>query len=252
MAFRPVLLFLSIGTLFLLSGGAIPKQSTPHPAPTKPGIVFLVEGVGGFDIFAPCAQWALPRAGVPHEIRHFVWSHGWGHVFKDLQDVRHLQLKAEELAEEVVRYKELQPDRPVYLVGKSGGTALILAAAEKLPPRTVERIILLSAAVSPHHDLRPALRATEHEIVSYYSGYDRLVLGWGTSEFGTADRCYGPSAGLTGFIVPGSLSAVDRSLYDRLVQLPWGPRMILEGHLGTHTGTSAPAFLGKEVATWLR
>ena len=116
----------------------------------------------------------------------------------------------------------------------------------------VERIILLSPAVAPRYDLRPALWATRHEIVSFNSSYDRFILGWGTSRFGTIDRFYGPSAGLKNFIVPASLNESDRALYGRLVQIRWNPRLILEGHTGGHLGTSMPIFLEKEVAPWLK
>jgi pimeloyl-ACP methyl ester carboxylesterase len=224
-------------------------QSTASP---KPGVVFVVGGVGGIDCLGPAAQWILPRSGVPHEVRTFVWTHGWGRIFKDLQDLRYLLAQADELAEEIRFIKNKDPERPIYLVGKSGGTALVLAAAGQLPPRTLERIILLSAAVSPTYDLRPALRATKEEVVSFYSPYDWFVLGWGTELFGTADRVYGPSAGWTGFEVPSDLSKEDQALYGRLEQIPWRPSMILEGNLGMHLGTSLPGFVGQEVAPWLR
>src|SRR5262249_3474858 len=122
----------------------------------------------------------------------------------------------------------------------------------QLPPQTVERIILLSPAVSRAFDLSGALRATKGEIVSFYSRYDQLVLGWGTRQFGTADRIHGPSAGLRGFILPSELDDVSRASYQRLVQIPWNPSMFLEGHPGIHVGTSMPAFLAKEVAPWLK
>jgi pimeloyl-ACP methyl ester carboxylesterase len=226
--------------------------ATEPELPRKRGVVFVVGGVGGFDVVGAAAQWALPRAGVTHEIRDYIWTHGWGRLFQDLQDVRYLLDKADDLAAQVRRVKEEDPDRPVYLVGKSGGAGLALAAAERLPPATLERIILLSAAVSPTYDLRPALRATKGEVVSFYSIYDRLVLGWGTSKFGTVDRVYGISAGLRGFVVPKGLTDGDRALYDRLVQLPWKPGMIFEGHLGNHSGTSMPSFVAKEVGPWLK
>jgi pimeloyl-ACP methyl ester carboxylesterase len=218
----------------------------------RPGIVIVVGGVGGIDFVTFAAQWALPRAGVRHEIREFIWTHGKGHLFKDLQDTRNSLQKSNELAGEIRRLKAADPDRPLFLIGKSGGSGLVLAAAEQLPEQSIERIILLSAAVSTTYDLRPALRATKHEIVSFYSPFDRLILDWGTRNFGTIDRYYGPSAGMRGFKVPRNLSAPEERLYDRLVQLPWNPRMILEGNTGGHIGTSMPAFMAKEVAPWLK
>jgi hypothetical protein len=212
----------------------------------------VVGGVGGIDIVGKASQWALPRSGVNHEVIDFVWTHGKGRIFKDLQDTRYAMQKAEELAEYLRSRKAAEPDLPIYLVGKSGGTGLVLAAAEQLAPRTLERIILLSAAVSPTYDLRPALRATRFQIVSFYSPHDQFILGWGTSQFGTIDRWYGPSAGLKGFVIPTDLNPTERALYERLVQIPWSARLIWQGHTGGHIGTSLPGFVGKEVAPWLK
>ena len=217
-----------------------------------PGLIIVIGGVGGLDFLGGAAQIGLPRVGIKHEIREFVWTHGWGRVFKDLQDTRHLSKKAEELARIIRRFNDEHPERPVFLLAKSGGTGLALAAAELLPANALERIILLSAAVSPGYDLRQALRATRREIVSYHSSFDQIVLNWGTRQFGTIDRVYGPSAGLHGFEPPPDLDAEGTMLYRRLVQIPWQSRMLLQGHPGNHVGTSLPSFLAAEVATWLK
>ena len=218
----------------------------------KRGVVFVADGIGGWDITSSAASLMLPHAGVPHEIRPFLWCHGWGKPFQDLQDLRYLLRKADELALEVRKVKAEDPDRPVFLVGRSGGTGLVVAAAEQLPPGTLERIILLSSAMSPNYNLRPALRATRGEFVSFYSPHDRVILGWGTSRFGSIDRVYGPSAGMCRFTVPSDLSPEDAALYARLVQVPWHAAMILEGHTGGHVGTSLPGFIRTEVAPWLK
>jgi Serine aminopeptidase, S33 len=253
----PTVRFILAALIALGLGHAAPATPPVRVAaqtdqPWKPGVVLVVCGIGGIDFVALSSQWALPRAGVRHEIREFSWTHGKGRLLRDLQDTQHCLRKADELAAEVRRIKAQDPERPVYLVGKSGGTGLVLAAAEQLPPQTLERIILLAPALAPTYDLRPALRATKHEIVSFYSPYDQLVLNWGTRQFGTIDRYYGASAGLRGFVIPPDLGALDRALYDRLVQVKWSPAMILEGHLGIHIGTSMPAFVAKEVAPWLK
>ena len=114
-------------------------------------------------------HWALPRAGLPHEIRDFTWTHGKGHILLDLQDTQHCLLKAHELADQIRKIKETRPGCPVYVLAHSGGCGLSLAAAEMLPERSIERIILLSAAVSPSYDLRTALRATNNGIISFYA-----------------------------------------------------------------------------------
>src|SRR5262249_52744756 len=91
-----------LGLLTAFLAKAAPTRQEPpaktHARPEEPagprGVVFVVGGVGGFDVLANAAQWALPRAGVPHEVREFVWTHGWGQLFKDLQDFRHMMAKA--------------------------------------------------------------------------------------------------------------------------------------------------------------
>lgn len=242
-------LLCALGVLLILvaPGLAVPPAGfTP-----KTGVVFIVEGIGGGDILGCVSQVAFHAAGVPHEIRNFTWTHGRGKLFKDLQDHRYLLKKAKMLSEEIERYRVENPGRPVYVVGKSGGAGLTLAAAELVPPESIERIVLLSAAVAPNYDLRRALRATCKQIVSFHSSGDYIVLGWGTSQFGTIDRYYGPAAGLVGFEIPEYLSDEDRKLYSRLVQIPWKPEMIVLGNLGNHLGTSMPGFLTKKVVPWL-
>ncbi len=213
--------------------------------------MILVGGVGGWDVLGASAKFAFPRAGLDFEIHDFVWSHGWGQWLKDLQDARHLHKKATELAG-LIREAAAEPERPIHVIAKSGGAGLALAAAEMLPPNTLSRLILLSAAVSPEYDLRPALRATKGQIVSFYSPYDQFILNFGTRQFGTVDRVYGPSAGLCGFDVPGALAPEDQALYRRLVQVQWSPRMLWQGNAGGHTGSTWPCFLQFEVAPWLK
>lgn len=216
------------------------------------GLVIVLGGVGGLDIIGPCAEAALPRAGVKHEVCEYVWTHGWGQILRDLQDTNHQRKKADELVRIIRTWRENNPGRPVFLVGKSGGAGLAILTAELLPENSLERVILLSAAIAPHHDLRRALRATRKEIVNFHSQFDQLLLNFGTSQFGTMDRHYGASAGLNGFRLPLDLDDADRLLYGRLVQIPFQARMLRTGHVGVHAGTSFPGFLASEVAPWLR
>jgi hypothetical protein len=227
-----------------------------QPAPVAeitPGLVIIVEGIGGLDMIGKSANHSFKQAGLPHEVYHFHWTHGTGKFLKDLQDTQHILKKADELAAFIKDYRAKNPNRPIYIVAKSAGTGLVLFTLQKLPANSVERVVLLSAAVSPTYDLRTALRATRREIVSFHSRNDRAILSLGTSTFGTVDRYYGQAAGLTGFIVPGALSEPDRQLYMHLIQVPFTARMLREGvSTGTHHSTSMPWFVSSEVVPWLR
>jgi pimeloyl-ACP methyl ester carboxylesterase len=228
----------------------LPADAGPV-APRPPGVVFIVGGIGGMDPLNLCVPLALPRAGVPHELRPFTWTHGKGHLLRDLQDLPFLLARATELADAVRAVKEAEPDRRIYLLGHSAGAAVSLAAAEQLPPGTLERIVLLAAAVSPEYDLRSALRATRGEIVCFNSTCDILFLAWGTSLFGTADRVYGPSAGLGGFLPPADLDEEGRALYGKVVQVQWRPDHLLLFRGGLHHSSCMPLFLANSVAPWL-
>src|ERR1700730_11652819 len=139
----PLTIQLLIVTILALGlGPTVRTKPTSRPdartdTESKPEVVIVVCGIGGIDCVALASQWALPRAGVRHEIREFSWTHGKGRLLRDLQDTQHCLRKADELAAEIRKIKAQDPDRPVFLVGKSGGTGVILAAAEQLPPQTL-------------------------------------------------------------------------------------------------------------------
>src|SRR5260370_15220608 len=221
-------------------------------AGVRPGVVVTVEGIGGVDQLPRNANTSLHKVGLPHEVRNFRWSHGTGRFLIDLQDTQHLIKKADELAQFLIQVRAEAPERPLYVVAKSAGTGLTLFALGQVPPGTVDRTILISSAVSPSFDLRQALRGTRGEIVAFHSRNDQVVLNWGTSHFGTADRYYGPSAGLRGFVPPADLDEEGRELYRRLVQVAWTPRMLLHGNSGGHVGMSKCGFICSDIAPWLR
>jgi len=238
--------------ILLLSGIFLsPSLALYAEEPAATGIVFVVGGVGGLDPIQASAPWTLPKAGVPHRIEVFEWTHGKCRVLRDLQDTRYLLTQAEHLATTVRQTQAREPGRPIYLLAHSAGAGVALAAAEKLPPASLERILVLSAAVSPTYDLRGALRATRHEIVAFNSTYDRLCLDFCTNVFGTVDRVYGPAAGLDGFRTPADLDEEGQRLYQRLVQVPWRFEMCLKCTDGSHHGPCMPIFLARMVAPWL-
>lgn len=246
-------LWLLFSLVLAVRAGAGDRLGAQEQTPaTKRGLIVIVGGVGGIENLKLSLQWALHHAGMEAEVQNFEWTHGKGHIFKDLQDTRNHIQKTKELVEEIHKVKNADPERPIYLIGRSAGTVVALAAAAELPPQTLERIILLSPAVSANFDLGPALRATRHEIVSFSSDLDWLVLGWGTQRFGTADRYYASSAGLGGFTPPPDADADTQELYHRLVQVRWTPSMILHGHTGGHIGTTLPTFLASDVVPWLK
>jgi pimeloyl-ACP methyl ester carboxylesterase len=240
------------GTVFSLSlartqAGEQREGTMPAAESRDKGVVYLIDGVGGFGLAPKVMETALAEAGVAHELRNFYWSHGFGRWYVDLTDDENLRRKASELADSIMEHRT-RSGRPVYIIAKSGGTAIALTALAQLPAESVERVVLLSSAVSPNYDLVPALRAVRIDVVSFWSPKDKFILGFGTSMFGTADGVMGESAGLIGFRMPELNCDADRALYRKLRQIEWDESMRKTYNYGTHIGTSMPLFVRQYVA----
>jgi hypothetical protein len=219
------------------------------------GLVLVADGVGGLDLCGTALRYVLGAEGLPYAIRVFPWGHGFGRWYADLTRVSNRDAKAALLADAVKRFRTAQPDAPVFLVAKSGGSGVVVKALEQLKAGSVERVVLLAPALSPGYDLAAALRAVGREIVVFWSPLDVVVLGAGTRVFGTADRVKTVAAGMVGFRPPtlgNGASADGAAGYARLRQVRWDLRMAASGYLGGHVGPDSPIFLRKYVVPLLR
>lgn len=219
----------------------------PCPADEHSGLVLIADGVGGLDLCGTGLIHAAAKARLPHEVRIVCWGHGFGHWHRDLTNVENHKLRAAEIVAQVLEFRDKKPDAPVFLVGKSGGTGVVVRAMEALPENSVEAAVLISSALSPTYNLARALRAVRREMTVFWSPLDIFVLGVGTRIFGTIDRRNAISAGLVGFRKPQDLDESGRVQYSKLKQIRWSPAMASTGYLGGHVGPDSPAFLRKYV-----
>jgi hypothetical protein len=216
------------------------------------GLVIVADGVGGFDLCGLGLKYAVARARRPYEVRVWPWGHGRWRWHADLSDVPNLREQAARIAQEVRTFRDRVPGAPVFLLGKSGGSGVVVAALEQLEGDAVEVAILLAPALSPRCDLSRALRAVRRQLVAFWSPLDLIVLGIGTSLFGTIDRVWGPAAGLVKFREPADLDRPGRAQYAKLVQVRWTPAMARGGYLGGHVGVDMPWFLQEYVLPLLQ
>jgi hypothetical protein len=214
------------------------------------GVIFTIDGVGGFNLSTTAMSFAFKLAGLPYKIEQLYWSHGFGHWLRDLQDKDRLDQKSRELAKKIIDL--LGQGKKIFIVAKSAGCAIALKALSLLPPASVERVILLAPAVSPTYKLVPALRAVKEKLVSFWSPNDALILGLGTTIFGTADGAHRRSAGMIGFKPPIEPDSETAGLYQKFFQIKWQPAMIGDLNFGDHQGSVAVPFLSKHVVPLLR
>jgi pimeloyl-ACP methyl ester carboxylesterase len=216
------------------------------------GLVLVADGVGGLDLCGMGLRYVMGALRIPYVVQVVSWGHGFGRWHADLTNAANRDLRAAEIANSIRVFRAESPADPVFLVGKSGGTGLVVGALERLPKDSVECAVLLSPALSPAYDLVPALRAVRREMVVFWSPLDVIVLGLGTQIFGTIDRIKSVSAGLVGFRGPREGDTDRVAAYRKLRQVRWCLEMATTGYLGGHVGPDNPAFLKKYVVPLLR
>ena len=237
-----------LSTLFRLCYG----EPIELPEGAEAGLVLVADGCGGIELCELAMRQVMGERGGRMRVRPVRWSHGFGHWYADLTDVTNHEARSRAIVEQVQDWREHHPSKPVFLVGKSGGTWIVVKALEGLPVSSVEAVVLLAPAISPDYDLTRALRAVGREMVAFWSPLDLIVLGAGTWVFRTADRVRSIGAGLVGFRPPDPLDDEGRALYgSKLRQVRWRAAMASTGYLGGHVGPDSPAFLRKYVVPLL-
>jgi pimeloyl-ACP methyl ester carboxylesterase len=214
------------------------------------GVVYVADGAGNFQAASTSLERTILEQGTPVCVERFEWSHGYGRILSDHLGLRHARAEGARLAAEVRAFNEQSPQTPVFLLGHSAGCEVVLAAAEALPPGSVEDVVLLAPAVSSHYDLRPALAASRRGVDSFYSPNDWVYLGVGVAVLGTTDRHWAAPAGRVGFRPVGA-SPEDGALYDKLREYPWDPQQSWTGNFGGHYGGYQPGFLRASVVPLL-
>ncbi len=217
-AFRGRLLFAAL--LVCCGCAGVRHEVLAPPYALKPqGVVFTADGAGDFGGTSAAFREAVREQGLPLTVETVEWSHGYMRIVSDQIDCQHAGEEGRQLAGRVASCRSAFPNRQVYLVGHSAGTAVVLAATEALPPGSVDRIVLLAPSVSADYDLRPALRCARDGVDVFSSRRDWWYLGLGVSLVGSADRYWRGAAGRSGF-QPRVETPEDAALYARLRQHP--------------------------------
>jgi hypothetical protein len=234
----------SLPVLFLASGCALNRHeidAITHPVHPS-AVVFVADGAGDFRMLSHSLRKAIVAEQLPVSVKTFVWSHGYYRILEDQLCMSHAREKGHRLAGIISAERESCPNLPIYLIGHCAGSTVLLAAAEELPPDTVDRLILLAPSVPADYDLRSALCSSREGIDVFWSKSDYWYLGLGISLVNAIQgRCYSP-AGRVGF-KPSVRTPEDGACYVKLRQYPWEPSMACTGNLGGHYGTYQQGYL---------
>jgi pimeloyl-ACP methyl ester carboxylesterase len=214
------------------------------------GLVVSLDGIGGYNWGPRWLREGLDETGLKTAIVIYDWSKGpTGFWVGDLVDRERNIETARELAHMVATYIETKPNRPVTLIGHSGGAAVVMWALEELPKGVqVERAILLAPALVPEYNMAKALRGVRSRMYVMYSHADIALMGIGTTLFGGMDRQHGIAAGLVGFDLPKNISAQDKVEYGKVRQIGWSMSLLGAGAWGGHMGWTTTRFAREFIA----
>ena len=160
-------------------------------------LVFVVNGAGAATNLSDNLQDVNESRNFGLHIQMVPWTR-YDSACKDLTD-HEAQLKAAaRIACTVTAIRRDCPNMPIFLIGHSAGARVVLAAAEMMPERSVDRVIVLAPAVSCGYDLTGALRASRGGVDNFYSPDDGILQA-ATYHSTLADGLKGPAAGQVGF-----------------------------------------------------
>jgi len=227
----------------LLSLTACDINIAPPPTSTElsEGLVVLYAGASSTSIEMQFIYQGLKDAGLTRAIQPIPWATPWSNVINAIDYERHKQWAVTE-AHRLTKYLDDHPGGAVTLIGYSAGAgAAALTAAAMPADHPIDRIIFLSADLSPDFDLRPSLDRTQRGAINYFSPLDLGVIDLVT-QLGTFDRV---------FIIPAAV--IGFNLDDpRLLQVRWHVAMGNYGNFGGHFDfLFNPTWVAHYVAPWV-
>lgn len=210
-------------------------------APAEPYVLHLT-GIGGYLPIDRDLMRGLRDGNVRGTITHYDWTAD-DPGMRALYNNTNKTAQADRVAEMLVALHRAEPNRPIILIGHSGGAGIAVWALERLPDDiSIARLILLAPALSPEYDLSDALRHVDDAAFALISPHDPVLAA--TRVFGTIDGVRTEAAGRVGFIVPRDAG----DAYAKLEQIPYRMEWMELGHLGDHIGMMQPAFAAKVLA----
>lgn len=223
----------------------------PTAVPASVARIWFLPGIGGTPGTTADALCGMVDGGAAGEIVYFAWN-TYNPSPRNLWSYEENHARARRLADDITAFARANPDATIDIVAHSGGAGVALFAIEYLTDDVrLRNVLLCHPAISPTYPLDATLRHLTGDLVLFRSDYDTLLLGVGTTLFGTVDRRFTESAGKVGFDL--AAAAADAGLREKVVQIAWDPqRDGALGHLGGHHGMLIYDWNRTRVGPWLR
>ena len=207
-------------------------------APRKGAVVFYCDGAGWYASRGKVKR-GLRAGGYQGRFETFSWSAYLGPGPDHLITARSKPV-ARRLSRKIERTRQADPDSPIYVMGLSAGTAVVLSALEQLRGDVkVDHVVLFSPSVSAGRNLTPAMRHVRGYLYATSSPHDGILR----TLVINADGGRGPPAGQVGFRLPRRAGKATRTAYQRVINLPWKPSYVAYDWKGGHTGAAGSKFV---------
>jgi hypothetical protein len=204
--------------------------------------VLFCDGAGWYSSSGPIQQ-GLKEAGYQGSFQSFTWSAFLGPAHDHFVNASDKGI-ARRLAKQIEKIRRKDTESPIYLMGLSAGTSVVLGALEQLKPGVqVDSVVLFSPSVSSQRDLTKIMQHVKHNLYATCSPHDAIIAGMAVN----ADGLKGPPAGRNGFRMPRGDERM-REAYRRVVNLPWQPSYVGFHWNGSHTGVTHSQFVASVVA----
>ena len=153
------------------------------------------------------------------------------------------------LTNRIQEFKQAYPNRPLYLIGHSGGCRMAVLTMEQLPDQCqINRAVLLSPCMDSNYDLRLAMNHTSNGIVAFNSPLDIPISLPLTAAQGLFHGKVKMSAAVFGFRFPKQILPEEKPIYQKMLsQKQYRPDMLGTGHIGGHFGWTVPEFVSQYV-----
>jgi pimeloyl-ACP methyl ester carboxylesterase len=225
-------------------GAAVPASPVPGPPQYAhlncKTVVFVANGAGDSTTLSDNLRFSVEHIHAPIVALNVRWCR-FNDPARDHLDQDGRRAAGYRLACAVLAIRRDAPSARIVFMGHSDGTHVILAAAEMLPPASVDRVFLFASTVSSSYCLQPALSASRGGIDAFASRGDG-VLETLEETIGSSDGHMGPTAGRVGFAVPRVPVFIgtekdkklnpDAQLFANLRQVCWNEELVGAGHGG--------------------
>ena len=247
-------LVICLATLaMLIFCGCENNSAFSTPERLEAGLVVILPGIEGESEANQNIRAGLNNGGIDRSLQIWHWGRpvpGLGMILNQM-DFLGNQLAGGRIAQRIVEYQDKYPDRPVHIIGHSGGGGVAVFAAAQMPKgRQITGLVLLSASISSNYDITRALDRCSSGIVNFYNTDDGALLGLATTLLGNVGGRHGPSAGLSGFNMPNSSAGNDKQIaYQKLHQVSM-TGMMTSGAT-PHFAATRPHFVATYIAPWI-